>query len=251
MKIFDKSFERIIDDRVSGSAEILEKLNRYFIKKIKDNISIKDEVNLAKKRLNHFAGINCYLNRIQKELLKKDRISLLNYLLKVKDSEHNVYKNIYDKIPGKIKSSKTFLTLSNSKTIFEILKLFQRSDNKIKVIVSEARPGCEGMILAKRLKKEGIQTKIIPDSHISNYIIKSDLLMLGCDIILKNGDIINKTGSRNAAIISNYFKKPVIVVSSKEKRINKNKVVIKGRDEKEKLLFERVEKKYINFLITD
>lgn len=251
MKTVDKSLDRILNDKTSGSAELVNKLNRYFIPKVMSNKSINYEITLAKKYLSHFAVINNFLNRMEKQLKKNDQSSLLNYLIEYRYSELNVYKNIFNSLPEIIKNSKRILTLSNSKTILEVLKLLYLYNNKIKVIVCESLPECEGRILAKRLIKKGIKAQIIPDSQISRFIEKSDLLLLGCDIILKNGDIINKTGSRNAAVMANYFKKPVVVVSSKAKRINRNSFQIKGRDKKEKYLFERVEKKFINLLVTD
>ncbi len=160
---------------------------------------------------------------------------------KILEENRNTYKIIFNSIPNKIKRYSKIVTLSNSKTVYEVLKLWHQYNNKFEVTVCESQPECEGKILAKELLKAGIKTKVVFDSETSNSLEKADLLLLSCDVILKNGDIINKIGSRNAAIIAKYFKKPVIVISSKDKQINSNIFRIKGRNAIEKSLFERVE----------
>jgi translation initiation factor 2B subunit (eIF-2B alpha/beta/delta family) len=143
------------------------------------------------------------------------------------------------------------LTLSNSKTVYEVLKQWNHFNKKLEVVVLESQPKCEGKVLAGKLKKAGIKVNVVLDSEMSRYIEKSDLILLGCDLIFKDGSVLNKTGSRDAAIIAWYFNKPVLIVSSKTKHSNRKKINIEGRDRSESLLFETVEKELITHLVTD
>lgn len=247
----DNIFRKILNDRTSGSTELLNKLIRYLYQRTKEGKSIGNEIEIAKKQLGHFAVINFQLKLISVLISKNDQQQLLSYLAFVTENEKNIYQRIFSSIPEVIKRNKKILTLSNSKTVFEILNRWYHYNSKLEVVILESQPECEGKYLTKKLIRSGIKSKVIPDSAISTNIEKSDLLLMGCDIILKNGDIVNKTGSRDAAIIANYFNKPVLVVSSKSKQTKKSMINIRGRNKSEMYLFERVEKKLISYLVTD
>ena len=118
------------------------------------------------------------------------------------------YMNIYRNAEKLFSGFNTILTLSNSKTLLEVFKIWSKRNKNLKVIVCESRPKNEGIILAKALAQEQIKVRLITDASMSNFIAKADVVIIGADIILKNGNVVNKTGSRSAAIISKHFKKP-------------------------------------------
>lgn len=247
----NKVFNDIIKDSTSGSAELLEKLVYYFYKRISDGKEVRNEIRIALSKLNHFAIIKYHLDKLELLMSKQDIRFIKRYLLSIIENEANIYLKIFSSIPIHYKKSKKIFTLSNSKTVYEVLKLWHQYNKNILVTVAESQPECEGKILVKRLKRMKINTELIYDNTISKHIEKSDLILLGCDMILKNDNIINKTGSRDAAIIAKHFKKPVIIVSSKLKRIRNWNTLIKGRNESEKFLFEKVENKLISLIITE
>jgi translation initiation factor 2B subunit (eIF-2B alpha/beta/delta family) len=247
----ENNFENILNDKTSGSAEILTKLFRYFRKKISAGDSIEQEIKMARRQLGHFAVIKNHLNKLNKTLKTNDQEFIRAYLSSVIRLEKVTYDKIFNSLPDYIKNYKKILTLSNSRTTFEVIKLWHMLNRDLIVIVLRSNPGGEGKILADKLKIHGIHSTVIPDSAIQKYLKKVDLLLLGCDVILKSGDIINKTGSRNAAVMAQELKIPVVVVSSKSKKIRTNNIKITGRDESEKILFERVEKEFITHLVTD
>lgn len=247
----DSTFDKIVNDNTSGSAEVLDKLLRYFEKQISAQKSISKEVMLAIRKLGHFAIISFHLRHI-KILLKENDFRLIKFYLKsVMKNNRSIYFNIYSSIPRYIIRKNRVFTISNSKTVFEVLKLWQRHNKKLNVIVLESQPINEGKILAKKLNRAGLKTQVIPYNKVSYSLERSDLFLLGCDAILKNGDIINKSGSRDAAIIAKYYTKPVVVVSSNDKQINRNKHFIKDRNKSERFLFEKVERSLITHLITN
>lgn len=245
------NFKNILNDKTSGSAELLTKLFRYFRKKISAGNSIEQEIKIARRQLGHFAAIKNHLNKLSETLKTKEQEYILSYLSSIVKLEKKTYDRIFNELPDYIKNYKKILTLSNSKTILEVIKRWHKLNSKLRVKVLYSNPGGEGKLLSDKLKKHGIDSVVIPDSSIQKYINKADLLLLGCDIIFKNGDILNKTGSRNAAVLTRDSNKSVVVVSSRSKIIRADNFKIIGRDESEKQLFERVEKELITHLVTD
>lgn len=247
----ERVFLKILNDKTSGSAEILANLITYLYIQVRHGKSIIHLIKTAENQLGHFAIIKNFLIQLKSVAKRNDRDALMEYLSSLKQDEKNKYLKIFDALPDKLIISRKIVTLSNSKTVFEILRLWYQQNIKLKVSVLESKPGGEGRILARKLKISGVDSELKMDSALSGILEKSDLLLLGCDIILKNGSIVNKTGSRNAAIIAKHFNKPVVVVSSKSKRILNNNYLIRGRNPEEKYLFEKVEKKLITQIITD
>jgi methylthioribose-1-phosphate isomerase len=104
---------------------------------------------------------------------------------------------------------------------------------------------------------------VVTDSQIALHIPKCDMIFLGADRILKNGDVVNKSGSNNACIIAKYYGKSVIVLSSKNKfSLQKNfQQEVENSDEiwkykhkklqMENCYFEVVPKKLITKIITE
>ncbi len=52
---------------------------------------------------------------------------------------------------------------------------------------------------------------------------KSDAVIIGADSILKNKNVINKSGSLPLAVICKYHKKPFYVIAAKSKYSNRKK----------------------------
>ncbi|MBS4034924.1 MAG: hypothetical protein KGZ85_10690 [Ignavibacterium sp.] len=247
----EHDFKNILSDKTSGSAELFTKLFRYFRKKISAGNSIEQEIIIARRQLGHFAEIKNHLNKLSKTLKTKEQEYILSYLSSTIKLEKKTYDRIFNELPDYIKNYKKILTLSNSKTILEVIKRWNKLNSKLRVKVLYSNPGGEGKLLSDKLKKHGINSVVIPDTSIQKYIKKADLLLLGCDIIFKNGDILNKTGSRNAAVVTRNLNKSVVVVASRSKIIHADNFKIIGRDESEKQFFERVEKELITHLVTD
>lgn len=247
----DREFRKILNDRSSGSAELCRNLMIYLRHKIINEHDISREIRLAKSKLGHFAVISNVLDGLILPLKKNEKSSVLDYIEEYLNQEQNVYEAVFKCVPRKLKKSDCVLTLSNSNTVFEVLKLWRSSCKNLKVFVLESLPGGEGKLLAGRLKKAGVNSVLVPDNSISAHIGKAGLLLLGCDAILRNGDVINKTGSRDAAVIAAYFNKPVLVVASEYKRIKSGRYSVRGRNKDEKYLFERIAKDLITNIITE
>jgi translation initiation factor 2B subunit (eIF-2B alpha/beta/delta family) len=257
------TLKSIIGDKVSGSSEILESLNNYILQNADDITRLKGDLHRTKKTLKGFAGINNYIRRVEPLIDYGITKKLKLFLNKFRLDKTEAYNKIFNKSKTYLAKFNTILTLSNSKTLLEVFKIWSRENKKLKIIICESRPKNEGVIFAKALAKENINVKLITDPSMSNYIEKADAVIVGADIILKNGNVVNKTGSRNAAIICRHFKRPFIVLATKDKIVNKklykrrqgNPDEILNKSNKnikvDNYYFEEIEKSLITRIITD
>jgi methylthioribose-1-phosphate isomerase len=88
----------------------------------------------------------------------------------------------------------------------------------IHVFVDETRPRCQGSKLtAWELSQERIPHSIIVDNAAGYFMQKGeiDLVIVGADRITKNGDVINKIGTYEKAVIARENKIPFYVAAPK------------------------------------
>ena len=73
---------------------------------------------------------------------------------------------------------------------------------KVKVYVTESRPGYEGRSLAERLAEKGFDVTLIVDSAAAYVIDRGlvDAFVTGCDAILDDSSIVNKIGTKMIAL---------------------------------------------------
>jgi methylthioribose-1-phosphate isomerase len=130
-----------------------------------------------------------------------------------------------------------------------------KADKKIFVYADETRPRSQGARLtAWELKNENIPHAIVPD-NAGAYLMsqkKVDMIIVGADRIARNGDVANKIGTFEKAIIAKEFNVPFYVAapistfdmtcaSGKEIPIeqrNMNEVLYQTGIDKEKKLHE-------------
>lgn len=112
------------------------------------------------------------------------------------------------------------------------------------VWVDETRPYLQGSRLtALELEKEGIDFKIIPDNAAAYVMYNSevDFVIVGADRVALNGDVANKIGTLNLAILASHFNIPFIVAlpeSSIDRSLNSlQNFKVEIRDSKEILIF--------------
>ena len=107
--------------------------------------------------------------------------------------------------------------MSRSKTVIDVLKLWYKKNKKLNVIICESRPKYEGRLTALDLVKAGIKVGLITDAMMGIYISKVDAAIIGADSVLKNGNVINKVGSKSLALFCKEYRKPFYVVTTKSK----------------------------------
>ncbi len=216
----------------------------------------------AKSELKSFSAVQSFINEFKKIVETNDDSRIIDFLNQQEEKIKNRYLNLFKNSLPYFKNSKRIVTLSKSKTVLEILIRLNKL-RKIAVIIGESRPQLEGRLMAKELLKHKIKVEIIADALLPNAIEKADAAIIGADIVLSNGDVVNKTGSRSLAIACKHFKKPFYVLATSDKFSKKNKYIPENKSGNEiwsynhKLLtktnyyFEIVEKRLITKTITE
>lgn len=257
------SLDKITADKTSGSSEILLKLNKYFLRHCTNQRIFREAFVIARTELAHFTSILNYLNQIDKLVKNRNQKDLITYLKSFEADEINKLKRIFEKIYRKLPSANTILTISKSGTLLAVFRLWHEKNKKLKIIVPESRPGCEGKLMAKELLNLGISVELITDAMTGIIIKKVDAVIIGADTILKNGNVINKSGSLHLALVCRQYKKPFYVLSCKSKFQSKVQVPIREepsdsiwdfRHKKLKITnipFEEIDKKFITSIISE
>lgn len=111
------------------------------------------------------------------------------------------------------------LTLSYSSTVERIL--VEAAPEGCRVTVAESRPRYEGRRLCESLLAAGLGVSCITDAEIALFVARSDLVLLGADTICADLAVVNKTGSRLAALAAKESGKPCLVAADTYK-INPN-----------------------------
>lgn len=251
-----KELQNIISDNASGSRDLLDKLVTYF-KEHRDEIDL-GMITTLQQHFSDFQTIKNFLSNL--EIAINDG-SVEKFLSEY--NQQDIFESIYNNFKSEIINYNSFLTISNSKTIFEVFKLIAKEKESIKVFVSEGRPVCEGKLLAENLAVIDISTALITESQIYETIQNCDCAVIGADKILTNGNVINKVGSNLLALACKKFDKPLFVLADKSKIGNDDSFIRKKmpRDEiysGDKIeieinnyYFEEIPKEYITKIITD
>lgn len=113
------------------------------------------------------------------------------------------------------------LTHSLSTIVFETFREAVKINNSFEVYATESRPFYEGRLLAKQLTEFGIPVTLILDAAASNYVEKSDLVILGADRITQS-DVINKIGSLPIVLASQNHNIPCYILAGSDKYLSED-----------------------------
>jgi methylthioribose-1-phosphate isomerase len=101
-------------------------------------------------------------------------------------------------------------------TALGVIRAAHKAGKNIHVIADETRPILQGLRLtAFELKEEGIPFTVIVDSA-AGYLMRKgrvDLVLIGADRIASNGDVANKIGSYQLAVLAKENKIPFYVAA--------------------------------------
>jgi translation initiation factor 2B subunit (eIF-2B alpha/beta/delta family) len=120
------------------------------------------------------------------------------------------------------------LTLSRSGTVLDAL------DAAREVFVAESRPACEGVGVAAALADEHDEQAVTlhTDAAVAHVLATRDVdrVVVGADTILPDGDVVNKTGTRAAALAADREGVPVDVVAASDKVATGEEAVLEDGD---------------------
>ncbi len=211
--------ENILADHTSGSSELLRRLNNYFLKNINHITDLTDTIKLLQNHFKSFQNIRQYLDRLKK--ISSSKMLSEFFFTEFQLTNESVYDKIFANALPFLRDKKTILTISNSSTIFEILQRLSEK-RRIQIFICESRPKFEGRLLAKKLTQEKINVGIITEAMSAIYVQRCDCVLVGADTILSSGEVFNKVGSFQLALLCKHFQKPFYVITERSKYSLKN-----------------------------
>jgi translation initiation factor 2B subunit (eIF-2B alpha/beta/delta family) len=121
-------------------------------------------------------------------------------------------------------------TLSRSGTVWSALD----DGSPAAVLVAESRPGREGIDTAETLAKSTDVT-LTSDAALAHTLNEwdADTLLVGADTVLADGRVVNKAGTRAAAISSTFEGIEVLVVAAADKLAGDGTIDLEERDPEE------------------
>jgi len=110
------------------------------------------------------------------------------------------------------------LTLSRSGTVRETL----RRASPERVYVAESRPAGEGVAVAEALADDpdvDAAVTLLSDAAVAHVLATEDIdaVLVGADTVLPDGRVVNKTGTRAAALSAAHESVPVYAVAAADK----------------------------------
>lgn len=170
-----------------------------------------------------------------------------------------------------VKNDMSILTHCHASSVVKLFRsAVQLRGKKFHVFNTETRPLYQWRVTSKDLLKEWIETTMITDSSapyfVDNTIEKDfpiNMVVIGCDAIKPNWNIINKVWSFSIAISAYNSKIPVYIVWNLLKTDYDNQAVIERRSWNElrpdkpknleiiNLAFDTVPAKFITWIITE
>mmetsp|Transcript_47377 Transcript_47377/g.111528 ORF Transcript_47377/g.111528 Transcript_47377/m.111528 type:complete len:312 (-) Transcript_47377:47-982(-) len=116
-----------------------------------------------------------------------------------------------------IHDEEVILTHGASNVVVSLLLHAARTGRRFRVLVTEAQPGSDGVLTARRLRQAGIPAEVIIDSAVGHVMERVDLVIVGAQGVVENGGIINKIGTNQMAIVAKANKKPFYVAAESYK----------------------------------
>lgn len=153
--------------------------------------------------------------------LKQVALGKANDLM-VQSSQAN--DRIVQNVCGLIEDNSVVLTHSISSTIINCLTKLAKK--KISAIITESRPGNEGLLVAKMLSKSGIETQYITDAQLGLFMPKADVVLVGADSILADGSVVNKAGTYLTALAAHDVGIPFYICAEHFKQSRKTSETI-------------------------
>jgi len=103
-------------------------------------------------------------------------------------------------------------TLSRSGTVAAALE----GASAERVLVAESRPGGEGVDVAESFA-EDFDVTLTTDANVPSVVTEADAVLVGADAVFPDGHVVNKAGTRAAALAARDAGIPALVVCATDK----------------------------------
>jgi translation initiation factor 2B subunit (eIF-2B alpha/beta/delta family) len=122
------------------------------------------------------------------------------------------------RLPGRLPRAATCLTRSASEAVFRALLAARARGRLAAVVVGESRPGCEGLVLARRLAARGVPVTVVVDALAPAWAPGVDALVVGADAVTPSA-LWNKCGTLALGLAAAAAGRPLIVVTTEDRLV--------------------------------
>lgn len=180
--------------------------------------------------------VNAFQHQLQpasKDKLSEIRDSVINIAGQLKQDTQHASEQTAIEVAELINENEVLMTHSLSSMVKRVFTLVR--DRSVKAIVTESRPGNEGLLLAEFLSSLEIETCYITDAQIGLWVPKADKIIIGADSILSDGSVVNKSGTSLLALAARESDIPVYVCceSFKWADVNGDQIELEEMDPEE------------------
>ena len=208
-----------------GAASIKTKSYRIFQKKLN---GIASQITLARPTAVNLKWsverMSALVNAMEGEDIDNIKDALRKESIKILAEDIEINKQIGKKGQSLIPKKATVLTHCNAGslatggygTALGVIRAAVEKGKKVNVIADETRPWLQGLRLtAFELMEDRIPVHVIADNAAGFFMKKGriDLVITGADRIAANGDVANKIGTYQVALMANVHKIPFYVAA--------------------------------------
>lgn len=122
---------------------------------------------------------------------------------------------VADRAAPRIAEAETVVTYSRSGTVLAALEA-ALAEGDLRVLLSDAQPGAEGLGLGRRLAEAGAGVELTYDANLFARVEESELVLVGADAIASEA-FVNKVGTRTLLERARRANVPVHVLASSDK----------------------------------
>ncbi len=114
----------------------------------------------------------------------------------------------------RIRDGDIILTHCHSSAVTGALMFAHEQGKEFKVINTETRPKYQGRITSREMIEAGIDNTMIVDSAARHYMKEVDFVIVGCDALTSEGNVINKIGTSQVALAAYEARIPFYVLGT-------------------------------------
>ncbi len=217
---YGELIREIVEDRVSGASKLTIKAAYLILKVVEANPSIEtlrrivQVISRARPSMPSIANISALIFSIAEAEYTEgaDLVKAVERAVRdaVREYQEDV-RTVIDRGVAILSRYSSILTHSYSSSVAAVLEKIGEAGARI--IVTESRPGLEGVRLAERLANKGIEVYLVVDAAAAYVLEDVEAVAVGCDALLEDASFLNKIGTRMLALASRELNRPFYVVS--------------------------------------
>jgi translation initiation factor 2B subunit (eIF-2B alpha/beta/delta family) len=112
-----------------------------------------------------------------------------------------------------IKEGDKVFMFSMTSSVWKVLRKAKAQGKKFAVLVTEARPGNEGLWTVDEMYKSGIPVEVSIDACLGELIAQSNIAFAGVDSVAADGSVFNKAGTFLSALVAREYGVPFYFVT--------------------------------------